>query len=63
MDEQKLRSTMQDESLQQAFVDNGQLAYALGINGTPSYILGNNVLVGAVGENILKAKIVELEKN
>lgn len=63
MDEQKLRSTMQDESLQQAFVDNGQLAYALGINGTPSYILGNNVLVGAVGENILKAKIDELEKN
>ena len=63
VDEQKLRSTMQDESLQQAFVDNGQLAYALGINGTPSYILGNNVLVGAVGENILKAKIVELEKN
>lgn len=63
VDEQKLRSTMQDESLQQAFVDNGQLAYSLGINGTPSYILGNNVLVGAVGENILKAKIVELEKN
>ena len=63
VDEQKLRSTMQDESLQQAFVDNGQLAYALGINGTPSYILGNNVLVGAVGENILKAKVAELEKN
>lgn len=63
LDEQRLRSTMQDESLQQAFVDNGQLAYALGINGTPSYILGNNVLVGAVGENILKAKIAELEKN
>lgn len=63
VDEQKLRSTMQDESLQQAFVDNGQLAYALGINGTPSYILGNNVLVGAVGENVLKAKIAELEKN
>lgn len=63
VNEQKLRSTMQDESLQQAFVDNGQLAYSLGINGTPSYILGNNVLVGAVGENILKAKIVELEKN
>lgn len=63
VDEQKLRSTMQDESLQQAFVDNGQLAYALGINGTPSYILGNNVLVGAVGENIFKAKIAELEKN
>lgn len=63
VDEQKLRSTMQDESLQQAFIDNGQLAYALGINGTPSYILGNNVLVGAVGENILKAKIAELEKN
>lgn len=63
VDEQKLRSTMQDESLQQAFVDNGQLAYALGINGTPSYILGNNILVGAVGENILKAKIAELEKN
>lgn len=61
--EKKLREAMADKSLQQAFVDNGQLAYALNINGTPSYILGKEVLVGAVGENILKSKIASMEKN
>lgn len=61
-DEQKLREAMNDQKLQQAFVENGQIAYALNINGTPSYILGNEVLVGAVGENILKQKIGLLDK-
>ena len=62
VDEQQLRQTMQDEKLQQVFVDNGQLAYTLNINGTPTYILGNEVLVGAVGETTLLKKINAMEK-
>lgn len=62
VNEQKLRQTMKDEKLQQSFIDNGQIAYALNINGTPSYILGNEVLVGAVGEATLNRKIASIRE-
>lgn len=62
VDEQKLRQAMQDKNLTQAFNDNAKVAYALNINGTPSYILGNEVLVGAVGETTLKKKIEAVGK-
>ena len=62
VDEKQLRQTMKDPDIQQVFMKNGKLAYLLDINGTPSYILGNEVLVGAVGENILKKKITLLEQ-
>ncbi|WLT09599.1 DsbA family protein [Bartonella apihabitans] len=62
IDEKQLRQTMKDPDIQQVFMKNGKLAYLLDINGTPSYILGNEVLVGAVGENILKKKITLLEQ-
>ena len=34
-----------------------KLAEALGLNGTPSYVIGNDVVVGAVGLDALKEKI------
>jgi len=34
-----------------------KLADALGLNGTPSYVVGNDVVVGAVGLNSLKEKV------
>jgi protein-disulfide isomerase len=34
-----------------------KLAEALGLNGTPSYVVGNDVVVGAVGLDSLKAKV------
>ena len=34
-----------------------KLAEALGLNGTPSYVVGNDVVVGAVGLNTLKEKV------
>ena len=33
------------------------LAVARGLNGTPSYVVGDDVLVGAVGLNTLKEKV------
>ena len=37
--------------------ESAKLAKALGINGTPSYVVGENVVVGAVGLAALKDKI------
>ena len=41
------------ETLQESF----KLAEALGLNGTPSYVIGDNVVVGAVGLEALKEKV------
>lgn len=51
--ETKLRALMKDESLQKPMEENLRLAYQLGINGTPSYVVGNEVLMGAVGKDAL----------
>jgi protein-disulfide isomerase len=37
--------------------ENAALARALGINGTPGYVVGNTVLLGAVGLTALKEKV------
>lgn len=39
-----------------------QLAEALGINGTPTYVIGNSVVPGAVGLDALKKQIAEARK-
>jgi protein-disulfide isomerase len=41
------------ETLQESF----KLAEALGLNGTPSYVIGENVVIGAVGLDALKEKV------
>jgi protein-disulfide isomerase len=40
-----------------ALEESRRLARALGLRGTPSYIIGDSVLFGAVGEGALRAKI------
>jgi protein-disulfide isomerase len=40
-------------SLEESF----KLAEKLGLNGTPSYVIGNDVVVGAVGLAALKEKV------
>jgi protein-disulfide isomerase len=37
--------------------ENFKLAEAMGMNGTPSYVIGKQVVVGAVGLEGLKEKI------
>jgi protein-disulfide isomerase len=34
-----------------------KLASALGISGTPSYVIGKDVVLGAIGADALKARI------
>ena len=48
-----IKSPEVDKTLKQDF----GLAQALGLNGTPSYVVGDNVVVGAVGLATLKQKI------
>ena len=37
--------------------ENFKLAEAMGMNGTPSYVIGKQVVIGAVGVEALKEKI------
>ena len=39
-----------------------KLADALGVNGTPSYVVGDELVVGAVGFHELKEKLDALRK-
>ncbi len=51
--EKDLASAEVKATLQESF----KLAESLGLNGTPSYVIGDNVVVGAVGLDALKEKI------
>ncbi|PIT70463.1 DsbA family protein [Bartonella tribocorum] len=56
-DEKKLRNAIKDPNLKNAFKENIQIASTLRITGTPSYIIGNKVFIGAAGQDILKQAI------
>jgi protein-disulfide isomerase len=51
--EKDMKSPEVEETLKQDF----KLAEALGLNGTPSYVIGENVIVGAIGLQGLQEKI------
>jgi predicted DsbA family dithiol-disulfide isomerase len=51
---EQLRADMQDPAIQQAIARNLQLADALGITGTPSFIIGREVVPGAVNLRTLQ---------
>jgi protein-disulfide isomerase len=48
MDSAEVKTTIDDDM---------KLADALGVNGTPSYVVGDEVVVGAVGLDELKTKL------
>lgn len=56
-DEAELRSEMTNPDLMAQVQETYQLASRLGINGTPSYVIGDQVLAGAVGSATLAAHI------
>ena len=45
-----------------AFREANDLASSLGINGTPSYVIGDEVVFGALGEQVLREKIENVRK-
>lgn len=56
-DEAKLREAMKDPAIVEAFNRTYELANKLQISGTPSYVVGNEVVFGALGKEVLAEKI------
>ena len=56
--EKDLKSDEIDKTLQESL----KLAEALGLNGTPSYVINNDVVIGAVGLSALGQKIAAARK-
>ena len=58
-DEAKLREEMKNPAINAAFEKTYELANRLAITGTPSYVVGNEVVFGALGQEALAQKIAE----
>jgi protein-disulfide isomerase len=59
-DEAALREEMQNPEIIAAFQETYALADQLSITGTPSYVLGSEVVFGAMGQEVLTQKIEEV---
>jgi protein-disulfide isomerase len=53
----RLEKDMNSDEVKTTIEENMKLADALGVNGTPSYVVGDEVVVGAVGLDELRTKI------
>ena len=62
MDITKIEAESQKDDVVDAFREANELANALGINGTPSYVIGDEVVFGALGEQVLREKISNMRK-
>jgi protein-disulfide isomerase len=62
VDMSKLQADMSDPGLRKSLASNLQLGETLGINGTPSYVIGSELVPGAVGYDALKQKIDSMRK-
>lgn len=58
-DEAKLREEMKNPAINEAFAKTYDLANKLSITGTPSYVVGNEVVFGALGQEVLAEKIAD----
>ena len=57
LDMSRLEKDMASDEIKATLEESYKLADALGMSGTPSYVVGSDVLVGAVGLEALKEKI------
>jgi protein-disulfide isomerase len=57
LDMNRLQKNMKSPEVEKTLKQDFGLAEALGLNGTPSYVIGDNVIVGAVGFDALKEQI------
>jgi protein-disulfide isomerase len=61
-DMNRLAKDMTSESIRKNLAETMEFAQKLDISGTPSYVLGDEVVVGAVGYDDLAARIASLRK-
>ena len=57
LDVGRLEKDLASTEVRATLEENFRLAEAMGMNGTPSYVIGNQVVIGAVGLESLKEKI------
>jgi len=53
----RIEKDMGSDEVKKTIDENLKLADALGVNGTPSYVVGDEVVVGAVGLDALREKL------
>jgi protein-disulfide isomerase len=58
----RIEKDMNSDEVKKTIDESMKLAEALGVNGTPSYVVGSEVIVGAVGLDALKEKIAAEHK-
>ena len=57
LDMARLEKDLKSDEIDATLAESMKLAEALGLNGTPSYVIGNDVVIGAVGLDALGRKI------
>ena len=57
LDMGRLEKDLASPEVKNTLEENFKLAEAMGMNGTPSYVIGKQVVIGAVGVDSLKEKI------
>ncbi len=62
LDEAKVAQDLNDKALRAEVEKNIGLGRALGLTGTPSYVVGNQILSGAVGYEGLKQAVADARK-
>jgi protein-disulfide isomerase len=58
----RVKKDMNSDEVKATLAENMKLADALGVSGTPSYVIGDRLLVGQVGVAELQRRITTLEK-
>jgi len=53
----RIEKDMSSDEVKKTIAESMKLAEVLGVNGTPSYVVGDEVIVGAVGLDALKEKL------
>jgi len=59
LDMTRIETDMASDEVQATLAESLQLARTLSINGTPGYVIGNSIISGAAGYNVLKARLAE----
>lgn len=57
IDEAALRKEMENPEIQKVFAETYDLANQLAVTGTPAYVIGDEVVFGALGKDVLAEKI------
>src|ERR1700693_4954975 len=57
LDMARIEKDLTSDEVSATLKESLQVAEAIGLNGTPSYIIGANVVIGAQGYDVLKEKV------